>query len=100
MEPYKPNLPGPGQYSMQNDTIHMKQIRNVERAEGQFDKDRGAINFKHLSKKVTVMPSDTHQKEKQQLHMKRKNHFESLRGPGAYPVTSKNTSFNIIPKRE
>ena len=78
----------------------MKQIKNVEKAEGQFDKDRGTLNFKNLSKKVTVMPSDTHQKEKQQLHMKRKNHFNSLRGPGSYPITQKNTSFNIKPKKE
>lgn len=34
------------------------------------------------------------------MHLKRKSHFASLRGPGTYPITQKHTSFNVPPRRE
>ena len=78
----------------------MKQFTNVMKSEGQFDKDRGTLNFKALSKKVTVRPSNDGQKEKKDLHVIRKDHFKGLRGPGQYPVAQKNTSFNVPIKDE
>ena len=78
----------------------MKQIKNVLKAEGQFEKDQGSLNFKNLSKKLTVKPSDSQSKEKQELHLLRKEHFGGLRGPGAYPITAKHTSFNKPPRPE
>lgn len=70
------------------------------KAESLFDKDRGAIHFKNLSNKVTVKPSDSQVKEKHEMHLLKKEHFNGLRGPGAYPVAQKNTSFNKVPKPE
>jgi len=53
----------------------MKQIKNVIKAESQFDKDRGSLNFKNLSKKLTVKPETSQQQEKQDIHVIKKQHF-------------------------
>ena len=52
-----------------------------------------------LSKKLTIKPNNQ-ANEKQDLHSLRKKQTNSLRGPGAYPVPEKNTSFNVPSRRE
>ena len=54
--------PGPGEYTYQNETIQMKQIPNLNKTETMEDKRRGQLNFKNLSKKLTVEAG--HEKEK------------------------------------
>lgn len=93
-------IPGPGEYDYQNEFIQTKQLKNLMKTEDQFNKDRGSKNFRMLSKKVTVKPSTAAEKDKTELHLIRKKHFNGLRGPGTYPVESRDTSFNVRPKRE
>lgn len=70
------------------------------RSENQFDKDRENKNFKMLSRKVTVKPSNIAEKDKTEMHLLRKKHYNGMRGPGTYPITTNDTSFNIPPKKE
>ena len=78
----------------------MKQIKNVIKAEGHFDRDRCTLNFKNLSKKVQMAPEASAPAEKQEMHLMRKKHFAGLRGPGTYPIEAKATAFNKKPRAE
>lgn len=47
-----------------------------------------------------MKPSELQIKEKHELHLLRKEHYNGLRGPGSYPVTQKHTSFKKVVKPE
>ena len=52
------SVPGPGDYNSQHNTIQMTQMKNLMSQEDSFMKDRGAVTFKDLSKKVRVKPDN------------------------------------------
>lgn len=79
----------------------MKQIKkHIIKREEKFDKEIGGKNFRMLSHKLAVKPSGADEKDKNELHLLRKKHYNGLRGPGTYPIETKATSFNVVQKKE
>ena len=75
LKPGQQGPPGPGEYNYKNNTIDHRQIPNLDKKETVEDKRRYQLNFKNLSKKLTVEAGNDTEKQKQDLHLKRKSHF-------------------------